>query len=355
MQYSRDKKINKRNAMAFKDVLYSWPWKAEELLEMIEWMRAFNANPAHQRKVKFYGFDMQAPNMAVSNVIAYLRSVDPEYAAKAAELLSGVPLTEADRSLVAGSSNTYQQVVEKIGQVLAHMDALTQDNAEWREARQDALVIQQSMRMMLAGDQGVALRDEAMAANVDWILTQEGSGTKIMLWAHNDHVRTALTEGKIWMGGHLRKRFGNEMVVMGFVFNQGAFRAFETNKELREFIVKPAPTGSLDAMLAATKIPLFVLDLRTANTQSVINWLRIPQKSREIGSRYSGDPASWQLEQSPAEAFDAIVFVETTSPTRGIPIPVTLPPSPLSPVQPPPLQPTPASQPDTKKPFWETE
>jgi len=194
--------------MAFKDVLYSWPWKAEELLEMIEWMRAFNANPAHQRKVKFYGFDMQAPNMAVSNVIAYLRSVDPEYAAKAAELLSGVPLTEADRSLVAGSSNTYQQVVEKIGQVLAHMDALTQDNAEWREARQDALVIQQSMRMMLAGDQGVALRDEAMAANVDWILTQEGSGTKIMLWAHNDHVRTALTEGKIWMGGHLRKRFG---------------------------------------------------------------------------------------------------------------------------------------------------
>jgi erythromycin esterase len=334
--------------------LYSWPWKAEELLEMIEWMRAYNANPAHQNKVKFYGFDMQVPNMALSNVIAYLQRVDPEYAAKAEELLSGVPLTEAGRSFFTSSSAASRQMIEKISEVLTHMDTLPHDNAEWREARQDALVIQQAVRMMLVGDQGVTLRDEAMAANVEWILEQEGPGAKIMLWAHNDHVRTASTENRIWMGGHLRKRFGNEMVVMGFVFNQGAFRAFDTNKELCDFGVNSAPPGSLDAVLAATKIPLFALDLRTVKKPTVIDWLRSPQKSREIGSGYLGDQVSWQ-EQSPAEAFDVLLFVETTSPTRSIPLPVLSLPVPSVPVQPAPVQSPPPSQPDTPKPFWQLE
>jgi erythromycin esterase-like protein len=180
------------------------------------------------------------------------------------------------------------------------------------------------------------------------------SAARIMLWAHNDHVRASSTEGKVWMGGHLRKRFGNEMVVMGFVFNQGSFRAFDTNKELREFVVQPAPPGSLDAVLAATKIPLFALDLRIANKSPVIDWLRYPQKSREIGSGYLGDQASWQ-EQSPAEAFDVILFADTTSPTRSIPPPVLSLPAPSAPVQPLPAQRKPPNPPDTKKPFWETE
>ncbi|HKE13886.1 MAG TPA: erythromycin esterase family protein, partial [Kofleriaceae bacterium] len=39
--------------------LYFWTWNTEEVLALIEWMRAWNADPAHARKVKFFGFDMQ--------------------------------------------------------------------------------------------------------------------------------------------------------------------------------------------------------------------------------------------------------------------------------------------------------
>jgi erythromycin esterase len=328
--------------------LYAWPWKAKELLEMIEWMRTYNANPAHQRKVKFYGFDMQVPNKALSNVLEYLKRSDPQYATNAEELLSEVPLTEAERDRFIGSPATNHQVVEQIGEVLAHLDMMPHDEAGWSEARQDALVIRQAVCMMLAGHQGVTLRDEAMAANVEWILAREGLGAKIMLWAHNDHVKTTFIDDKLWMGGHLRKRFGDEMVVMGFVFGQGAFRATDENKELRDFVVQPGPPDSLDAVLAAAKIPIFAIDLRTASKQSVIDWLRSPQKSREIGSRYSGDSESWQLEQSPADAFDVLLFVETTSPTRSIPPPIPSPPDP-----PPSVQPPLPRQPDTQKPFWQ--
>jgi erythromycin esterase-like protein len=143
-------------------------------------------------------------------------------------------------------------------------------------------------------------------------------------------------------------RFGNELVTMGLVFNQGAFRASENNKGLREFEVKPASAGSMEAVLAAARIPLFAVDLRTADKKPVIDWLRSPQSFREIGSVYAGDQASRQQEQPPADAFDILFFIETTSPTHSIPppvLPVSVKPSPAPSISP--------TQKDTKKPFWQ--
>jgi erythromycin esterase len=39
--------------------IYLWTWNTEEMLAMIEWMRAWNADPRHAHKVQFLGFDMQ--------------------------------------------------------------------------------------------------------------------------------------------------------------------------------------------------------------------------------------------------------------------------------------------------------
>src|SRR5271169_2485691 len=39
-----------------------WTWDTEEVLALIEWMRAWNRT--HEPKVKFYGFDMQFPTEA---------------------------------------------------------------------------------------------------------------------------------------------------------------------------------------------------------------------------------------------------------------------------------------------------
>jgi erythromycin esterase len=300
------------------DGLYVWSWKTEEVLNLIEWMRAYNANPSHKRKVKFYGFDMQKANVAMENVLAYLRRADPEYVSKAEELLSGVPLTEVERNQFADSTETNQRVVEQIGEVLAHVDGRPHTDEGWREARQDALVIQQSAQMMIAGKRSNDVRDEAMAANVAWILEQEGPDAKIMLWAHNAHVRANTATGPTRMGGHLRKRFGNEMVVMGFAFNQGSFQAIDPKKGLHEFTVNPAPPDTLDAILAATKIPLFAVDLREASPRPIAAWLKSPQKSREIGATYSEDQELRLLEQAPAEAFDVLLFVEKTTRARRL-------------------------------------
>ena len=57
--------------------IYFWTWDTEEVLGMIEWMRRYNADAQHTRKVKFYGFDMQSAARAAKVTLAYLRRVDP--------------------------------------------------------------------------------------------------------------------------------------------------------------------------------------------------------------------------------------------------------------------------------------
>lgn len=39
-----------------KDVLY-WPWATVEVMDMLDWMRAYNADPGTTRKLTFYGID----------------------------------------------------------------------------------------------------------------------------------------------------------------------------------------------------------------------------------------------------------------------------------------------------------
>lgn len=51
-----------------------------EMLELIEWMRRYNSEPAHTRKVKFYGFDMQSAARPAKVVVGYLKRVDPRRA-----------------------------------------------------------------------------------------------------------------------------------------------------------------------------------------------------------------------------------------------------------------------------------
>ena len=90
---------------------------------------------------------------------------------------------------------------------------------------------------------GGNLRDQLMAANIRWILEQEGASAKAVVWAHNTHVWVWNDAGapNVAMGSHLRRMFGSDMVAFGFAFNEGAFQSQETaatpGRRLRAFEV----------------------------------------------------------------------------------------------------------------------
>jgi len=81
--------FGKGNAVDVVTGMGFWTWDTEEVVALVEWVRAWNLT--HQRKVKFYGFDVQGSAAAALHVLAYLERVAPHIAAVAEQNLS--PLT----------------------------------------------------------------------------------------------------------------------------------------------------------------------------------------------------------------------------------------------------------------------
>jgi erythromycin esterase-like protein len=202
-------------------------------------------------------------------------------------------------------------------EVVSHLEAgrggfraagATDREIEW--TIQNARVVLQCMQMR-ANEVG---RDRSMADNVKWILDQNPNA-KIVLWAHNGHVATSGFSYET-MGTALRRMYGQDMVIMGFAFNQGSFQAIQQGGGgLRSFTVPPTRPGTLDSTLAAAGIPLFALDLRKAPA-----WFREARASRQIGAVYpDGQPFAFLGNIVPAEAYDAVLFVEATTVARKNP------------------------------------
>ncbi|HKE29047.1 MAG TPA: erythromycin esterase family protein [Bryobacteraceae bacterium] len=208
--------------------------------------------------------------------------------------------------------------------VIAHLESsraayrtkgATDRDIDW--AVQNARVVLQSLEMK--SDE--VSRDRSMADNIQWI-ADHSPNAKIVVWAHNGHVRQDSAFGYEPMGAALRKMFGKQMVIFGFAFNEGSFQAVSQQKHmLHDFTVPPAPPGSLDAMLASAGLPLFALDLRQLPASGpVADWFHEAHDSRGIGAIYPEDSPFALLNKSKSpEAFDALLFVANATAARKNP------------------------------------
>ena len=291
--------------------LYAWVWDTEEVLEMVRWMREYNRSGVG--RVEFTGFDMQTPTVAMEIVRDFVAEADPEYLPAVAAAREKVQAAARSREIAPDIALAWEQITK-------HLESLRpRPGLEW--AAQNARIVQQGLRTFAHWRDdpaaSMALRDASMAANVEWILSQS-EAAKIVLWAHNWHVMTGPDAG---MGATLRKRYGDQLRTFGFAFNQGSFRAMSMNRRVETFDVGPAPPGGLDAALAASGVPLFVLDLRAApGTGPVAEWLGAKQLTRNIFQAYSPDaPGGNLFEQGITEKYDCLFFVERTSATRPNP------------------------------------
>ncbi|MBK9030594.1 MAG: erythromycin esterase family protein [Myxococcales bacterium] len=179
------------------------------------------------------------------------------------------------------------------------------------------------MRTARDGRASADVRDQAMAENIGWLLAQAPRGARMVVWAHNGHVETSGTFGMVPMGAHLRRALGADYLALGLVFDRGEFQAIDrtdgaTGMDLRAFTVGPAPDTDVAAPFAATGHPLLAVDLRTAPSGVVADWLAAPHRMREVGSMYFGAAA---VGPPPALAgrFDALIFVARTTRARSLP------------------------------------
>jgi erythromycin esterase len=302
-------------------------WDTQEVLDMINWMRAHNGNPGGAPLVSFAGFDMQFFTMPMDNVIAYLEKVDP-YGTKQTtnlyscfrkytfrEMFYAQLSAEARRACQANLQVVYDQMSKQQSIYESRSSPM-----EFAWALQNARLVLQAEDAASSVDQSFMLRDRYMAENVAWLLEQAGPNAKIVLWAHNFHVSTYFDESKAGiyfpdskpMGAYLRESYGDQMVVFGFSFYQGSFRTLDSPTP---FSVELPPENSYESYFHSARLPRFFLDIRELPPDSpTTNWLLTPHLFRHIGAAYNpSTPEDFFLFRILPNLFDIIIYFQDTS------------------------------------------
>jgi erythromycin esterase len=313
---------------ALKD-MYFWTWQTEEVLAMVEWIRAFNQAPGDHPVLTFTSFDMQTYDVAAERVIAFVRKHAREDLAAAVE--------SAYQSLKALPRNARQdpafqaasEQAEKVTALLeSRREVLVREAGanSFRDALQMTRIVAQATRLRTPSASS-SYRDEMMAKNIEWLANEVHRGEKIVVWAHNGHVSTSSNSTYQFkpMGNWLRQQFGREMYVAGFAIHTGSVRAIGGGVRrtgLTSHAIPAAPAGSGSAVLSAAGKPIFFLDFAAARSGAALlgEWLNSRHSFRECG-------AIWNLEDTaegnmmtatPAESYDGLIFLEKTEAAKGL-------------------------------------
>ncbi len=311
---------------------FSWGFGSfGENLELVRWMRAYNDDPTHRRKIRLYGIDLSlggpqgsTPTPAsLDGALSYLVRVDGVEARRTrqrfAPYLLRLPadgsagFSRAEFDGLAAAIDSLVALLER--RRAAYVAASNEEEYAW--ARRNAEVARQSERLLrvrAASRPGggippgawreIAARDSAMAENVRWASAREGTSGRLLVFAHDIHVKNAPTVGGVWsvlehpptvMGQHLRRVLGAQLLIVGTSDGSPADGKGDAT--------------SVDAALARVGVPRFLLDLRAARHDAAArDWLSAQRPLRTNGSTF--------VSLAPGKAFDVLWYAGPLTPAR---------------------------------------
>jgi erythromycin esterase len=290
--------------------LYFWTWNTREVLDLIEWMRSYNASG--KGHMEFWGFDLQTPNVAMDSVRAFVRRADIAYVTTLDSAYGHIDAVLRERRANTQSAVAVTYWESEADRVLSHLqnsrDAYVvagRDSLDVAWAIQNARIVVQAARSTRSGS-----RDSSMATNIQWIDAHQPAGTKIVLWAHNGHVARQPN----WMGAHLAARYGDAMRIIGFSLGEGDFTAVGPRGLASYPAATPQP-GTLEEVFRATRIPRFALDLRGVADRHESAFLAASHDFRSIGSMATDNQF---FATSLASQFDVVIYFDHTRPSARI-------------------------------------
>ncbi len=309
-----------------------WPWTTEEVLDMLKWMRTYNENPEHKRKIKFYGYDMQNHDKDINKVLDYIKKVENNDYLHSVELMLEDINPDIKNYYGKDKLNDIKNDIEKLKtEFEKSKERYVKRTSTWEYelVHQNLNLITQSVGLSIISKKGTSIdefnfRDFCMAQNVKWILDYEKQfgNDKIMLWAHNGHVsrKYGVPECALKpMGGNLKEIFNDNYYSIGFDFYEGSFRSFIPGiLSLANFNIKNSPQDSMAYSFEKTGVPLSFMDFKSAaEDKSIAAWLSQEQFIHNVGAVYLGFPELTFLPQVPMECFDGLIFVKQTSAAVG--------------------------------------
>ena len=314
----------------------AWLWRNADVLDFINWLRAYNGEQAPQQRTGFYGLDLYSLRASAEAVVSYLRKVDPEGAARGQQnhgcfdrFSDGLQAYACS----AGLGLTPSCQTEVVGELVRLRERAADSAArDGRVAPDESFVAEQTARvvrnaeayyrtMLQGGVEAWNTRDRHMAetlAALRQFLEASRFGMRVVVWAHNSHVGDARatefrSNGALTLGQRVREQYDTDTVLVGLTTHAGTVTAaakWDGPAEQRH--VRPSLPGSYERLFHETGLGRFLLPLQIDPQVRAI--LSPPRLERAIGVVYTPrtERRSHYFHAQLSDQFDFVLHFDET-------------------------------------------
>lgn len=296
---------------------FSFPiYHTKEMAELLGWIQDWNRTAPEEKKVRFYGFDMQNPETGYAFLKQY-------------SLAHGLA-TEAEFDAVLKNilTSPYSLNPETAGQVVMFLDGLRAKagdadmrDADARDFQMELMTVRQAMESQTSNENFNTLRDRDMAENVEAIRNIEaeiGSG-KLVISAHDGHIER---ENPIYtsMGVLLSQDIGNNYYAIGtdvWKVRDNMKCMGEAKRSIQSF-VSCDPLAAQARFAAGQQYVLYFSEVSDEKSQ-VYTLVHTPMRMMQLGEGYTFlmrllPDRSYRLQGAPAACYDAMLFLYEAHP-----------------------------------------
>ena len=304
-------------------------YHTKEMAELISWMREWNASAPEEKKVRFYGFDMQDPEGSYAFLKEYSLShklTSEEEFSKNLDCIKGenFSLNEKNAGEVIAFLDSLKEKAEKNPEEAQQETGNTADEQEGidKQAFKENLdflmelnTVRQAAETWLSKEDSSVLRDRDMEENVKKILEIEqkiGSG-KIVISAHDGHIQK---ENPIYnsMGVLLTKDFGEAYYAIGtdmWKVTDNIKVIGEAKRTVQRFVsIDPL---AAQARFAKGKQYALYFSSITDEKSKVYQLIHTPMEMLQLGEGYSFVmqffPNSYRVKSEPVQRYDSMIYL----------------------------------------------
>lgn len=312
--------------------------------ELVEWIRAYNADRAHSIKLRFYGFDSptemvgtDSPRQLLHFVLDYLSSIDSaseEWYRKRIDPLLGPnsdwenPIASFDPTKSIGRSPAATALRVETEDIISELrlrrpELVARSDADrYLEAVQYAKAARQLLNYhsALAQESGqpserivrlLGIRDLMMADNLAYMVSRERCRGKVLAFAHNSHLQRGKAQWQFgaelytWWpaGAHLSDMFGSSYAVIGT-----ALGASDANG------IGQPQAGTLEARLTAAPGPARFIPTHKGQGLPIQAVAALSVRSGSMKN-----PTYFPLTNQSLSDFDWLAVLDSTAYSRGGP------------------------------------
>ncbi|MEK0224126.1 erythromycin esterase family protein [Bacillus proteolyticus] len=300
-------------------------FNTKEILNLLNWIKEYNANPKHKSKVRVIGMDIQSVNENVyNNIIEYVKRNNSDLVPSLEEKIKGlIPVTKDMDTFGGLTKEKKEKYISDAKQISALLEQnksnLNGKSKEFAWIKQNARIIEQFTTMLASPpDKPSELflkHDIAMYENAKW--TEEHLG-KTIVWGHNGHVSKTNMIPFIYpkvAGQYLAEYYGKRYVSIGTSVYEGRYNVYNSKREFGPYgTLKSDDPNSYNYIFGQVKKDQFFIDLRKASGVTK-TWLN-EQHPIFPGITTEGPDIPKTVDISLGKAFDILVQIQKVSPSQ---------------------------------------